>query len=120
MFAAITRQRSSDDLFFLCACSACDRLRCTECNFEVLCFGHQIWEPNTDYIFLRNNAPDPSKLSARLRPSPGGLHMQFGRVEASINNLKLSIEMDYHCARVLIMINQARIAFSVRVTDLSS
>lgn len=51
--------------------SACDRLRCTDCNFEVLCFEGRAWDANIDYMFLRNNAPDPAKLSARLTRSSG-------------------------------------------------
>lgn len=51
--------------------SACDNLRCTDCNFEVLRFDGRAWEGRTDYMFLRNNAPDPTKLSARLQPSAG-------------------------------------------------
>lgn len=51
--------------------SACDTLRCTDCNFEVLCFDGRAWGEDTDYIFLRNNAPDPVKLSTRLQPSSG-------------------------------------------------
>ncbi|CAN0128582.1 unnamed protein product [Scytosiphon promiscuus] len=52
--------------------SACDKLRCTDCNFEVLRFDGQAWEGTTDYMFFRNNAPDPAKLSTRLQPSAGG------------------------------------------------
>ncbi|CAN0394913.1 unnamed protein product, partial [Scytosiphon promiscuus] len=51
---------------------ACDRLRCTDCNFEVLCFEGRAWDANIDYMFLRNNAPDPAKLSARLTRSSDG------------------------------------------------
>ncbi|CAM9540211.1 unnamed protein product, partial [Hapterophycus canaliculatus] len=47
---------------------ACDNLRCTDCNFEVLRFDGRAWESRIDYMFLRNNAPDPAKLSARLQP----------------------------------------------------
>lgn len=51
--------------------SACDNLRCTDCNFAVLRFDGRAWEGRTDYLFLRNNAPDPAKLSARLQPCAG-------------------------------------------------
>ncbi|CAM9869836.1 unnamed protein product [Ectocarpus sp. 8 AP-2014] len=47
---------------------ACDKLRCTDCNFEVLCFHGRAWDDQTDYMFLRNNVPDMDKLSARLTP----------------------------------------------------
>ncbi|CBN76249.1 conserved unknown protein [Ectocarpus siliculosus] len=47
---------------------ACDKLRCTDCNFEVLCFHGRAWDDQTDYMFLRNNVPDTDKLSARLTP----------------------------------------------------
>ncbi|CAN0306136.1 unnamed protein product, partial [Ectocarpus fasciculatus] len=47
---------------------ACDKLRCTDCNFEVLCFHGRAWDDQTDYMFLRNNVPDTTKLSARLQP----------------------------------------------------
>ncbi|CAN0252359.1 unnamed protein product [Ectocarpus sp. 4 AP-2014] len=49
---------------------ACDKLRCTDCNFEVLCFHGRAWDDQTDYMFLRNNVPDTNKLSARLTPCP--------------------------------------------------
>lgn len=69
-----------DDLDHLLSCfglplgtnSACDNLRCTDCNFEVLRFDAQGWDESTvDYMFLRNNAPDPVKLGARLLECPG-------------------------------------------------
>ena len=43
----------------------------SECNFEVLRFDRQAWDGTTNYMFLRNNAPDPLKLSERLQPSAG-------------------------------------------------
>jgi len=69
-------------LLLSCVSSACDSLRCTDCNFEVLCFHAQAWEESTmDYMFLRNNAPDRAKLGARLLPCPGVLSIldPFGK-----------------------------------------
>lgn len=59
-----------------CRCStyrACDKLRCTACNFEVLCFKKTAWDDSTDYLYLRNNFPDAAKLRPKLRPCSGGM-----------------------------------------------
>jgi hypothetical protein len=73
--------------------SACDRLRCLQCNFEVsltlsipyLPFSHHLivcchqilqfqdheWDSQVDYMFFRNNVPNVEKLSVRLLSSQG-------------------------------------------------
>ncbi|KAK7498064.1 hypothetical protein BaRGS_00010652 [Batillaria attramentaria] len=50
---------------------ACDRLRCTACDFKVCMFNNFKWASDTNYLFLRNNAPDFDKLKAKLSPSKG-------------------------------------------------
>ncbi|KAJ4463167.1 2Fe-2S ferredoxin [Paratrimastix pyriformis] len=45
---------------------ACDRLRCTGCDFRVLSFSHKAWRSTVDYLFFRNSNLDPAKLSANL------------------------------------------------------
>jgi len=44
----------------------CANLRCYNCDFKVEMFDHYRWSPDTDYLFLRNNMPDFSKLQSRL------------------------------------------------------
>ena len=50
---------------------ACDRLRCSKCDFDVLKCCDQAWSSTCDYLFLRNFFPDKSKLKERLVASPG-------------------------------------------------
>ena len=50
---------------------ACDNLRCTDCDFKVATFDNYSWDTTTDYLFLRNNAPDFYKLKAKLCPKKG-------------------------------------------------
>jgi len=52
---------------------ACDRLRCTDCDFKVSIYKDFIWDSSTDYLFLRNNMPDFSRLRAKLIPRSGRL-----------------------------------------------
>jgi len=44
----------------------CATLRCYNCDFKVEMFDNYRWSPDTDYLFLRNNMPDFSKLQPRL------------------------------------------------------
>lgn len=52
--------------------AACDALRCTACDFDVLCIPHAAWAADTDYMFLRNFMPDVARLRAKLVDTPGG------------------------------------------------
>ena len=48
-------------------CSACDNLRCLQCNFRVHQFQNKTWATDgVDYMFFRNNVPNESKLEAKL------------------------------------------------------
>ncbi|KAK6185314.1 hypothetical protein SNE40_007575 [Patella caerulea] len=49
----------------------CDKLRCTSCDFKVAIFSDYEWNPKTDYLFLRNNAPDFQKLKSNLKRKKG-------------------------------------------------
>lgn len=46
---------------------ACDALLCLTCNHPVVAFEQVAWLESTDYLFLRNNIPDFSRLKGRLR-----------------------------------------------------
>lgn len=50
---------------------ACDQMRCTACDFKVSVFENLMWTKFTDYLFLRNNMPDFSRLKANLTHKPG-------------------------------------------------
>lgn len=52
-------------------CRTCDRLRCTDCDFNVLSFDDVHWASNTDYLFLRNNMPDYQRLKSKLKTKKG-------------------------------------------------
>lgn len=52
-------------------CRSCDKLRCTSCDFKVCSFDNYEWHPDTDYLFLRNNAPDYHRLKTNLVPKRG-------------------------------------------------
>ncbi|KAJ8303136.1 hypothetical protein KUTeg_019532 [Tegillarca granosa] len=49
----------------------CDKLRCTACDFKVITFDNFEWDPETDYLFLRNNVPDFHRLKSNLLPKKG-------------------------------------------------
>jgi hypothetical protein len=46
---------------------ACNNLRCLQCNFKVHCFVGSAWDASVDYMFLRNNVPNETKLAHKLR-----------------------------------------------------
>ncbi|KAG0718458.1 Protein C8orf37 [Chionoecetes opilio] len=50
---------------------ACDCLRCLKCDMAVVTVDGFCWSRATDYLFLRNNYPDLSRLRARLEPRRG-------------------------------------------------
>uniref|UniRef100_A0A0R3UKA0 Cilia- and flagella-associated protein 418 n=1 Tax=Mesocestoides corti TaxID=53468 RepID=A0A0R3UKA0_MESCO len=41
-------------------------LRCLECDHDVATFSGYKWKKSTDYMFLRNNYPNFSKLRCNL------------------------------------------------------
>ncbi|KAE8599348.1 hypothetical protein XENTR_v10017156 [Xenopus tropicalis] len=45
---------------------ACDQLRCTACDFNVMVFDNSQWDASCDYLFFRNSMPDLSKLRPKL------------------------------------------------------
>ncbi|XP_056332122.1 cilia- and flagella-associated protein 418 [Danio aesculapii] len=50
---------------------ACNRLRCTYCDFSVITFDDHEWDSSCDYLFFRNNMPDYHKLKVHLRRRVG-------------------------------------------------
>ncbi|XP_039256102.2 cilia- and flagella-associated protein 418-like [Styela clava] len=50
---------------------ACNNLRCTSCDFKVLCFDNHQWNSSVDYLFFRNKMPDRVKLQLKLKKMPG-------------------------------------------------
>ena len=52
-------------------CRTCDKMRCTSCDFKVCSFDNFEWHKDTDYLFLRNNAPDYERLKSHLDPKNG-------------------------------------------------
>ncbi|KAH3776768.1 hypothetical protein DPMN_178200 [Dreissena polymorpha] len=50
---------------------SCDTLRCTSCDFRVVSFNDFQWHKDTDYLFLRNNAPDFDRLKPKLKSKQG-------------------------------------------------
>ncbi|KAI8593243.1 retinal maintenance-domain-containing protein [Geranomyces variabilis] len=52
---------------------ACDRLRCTQCDFRCLSFPDATWAPASDYLFFRNHMPDMERLRENLVPRPGSV-----------------------------------------------
>ena len=49
---------------------SCDRLRCTKCDFRVTLIPGAAWRGDVDYLFLRNNVPDVTRLRPMLRDDP--------------------------------------------------
>ena len=58
-------------LMMMMFCRTCDRLRYTDCDFNVLSFDDVHWAANTDYLFLRNNMPDYQRLKSKLKTKKG-------------------------------------------------
>lgn len=54
-----------------CRKKACDKLRCTSCDFKVHAFRDNAWYRNVDYLFFRNTMPDESKLQFKLTKCKG-------------------------------------------------
>lgn len=50
---------------------ACDRLRCTSCDFSVVILNDYEWQVDCDYLFFRNNIPDFEKLKSKLTRKRG-------------------------------------------------
>ncbi len=50
---------------------ACDRLRCSKCDFNVARFTDTAWSERCDYLFFRNFFPDPEKLRANMESKKG-------------------------------------------------
>ena len=41
---------------------ACDRIRCTSCDFKIISIDDRKWMSGVDYLFFRNHMPNKSKL----------------------------------------------------------
>ncbi|KAI8922286.1 protein C8orf37 [Powellomyces hirtus] len=52
---------------------ACDRLRCTKCDFRCLSFPNNEWNDRSDYLFFRNHMPDRDKLQDNLVRAKGSI-----------------------------------------------
>ncbi|EKX48782.1 hypothetical protein GUITHDRAFT_93550 [Guillardia theta CCMP2712] len=50
---------------------ACDRLRCTKCDFDVLRIKDMTWHSDCEYLFFRNFYPDVDKLKQKLKARSG-------------------------------------------------
>ena len=47
-------------------CRACDKLRCTACDFPVVWFSDSVWHSRSEYLFFRNNYPEFDRLKKNL------------------------------------------------------
>eukprot|EP00919_Chromeraceae_sp_WS-2016_P064351 GHVR01152315.1.p1 GENE.GHVR01152315.1~~GHVR01152315.1.p1 ORF type:complete len:210 (+),score=48.03 GHVR01152315.1:37-666(+) len=45
---------------------ACDNLRCTSCDFQVIQLASWKWKPEVEYLFFRNYYPDVDKLKSMM------------------------------------------------------
>ncbi|XP_077127050.1 cilia- and flagella-associated protein 418 isoform X2 [Ranitomeya variabilis] len=50
---------------------ACNQLRCTSCDFNIVTFEDYKWDASCDYLFFRNSVPDHSKLQTRMVKKKG-------------------------------------------------
>jgi hypothetical protein len=50
---------------------ACDRIRCSKCDFNVVRFTDTAWSERCDYLFFRNFFPDGEKLRANMESKRG-------------------------------------------------
>lgn len=56
-------------------CRACDKLRCTSCDFLVVWFSDSVWHSRSEYLFFRNNYPEFDRLKKNLVRKKGELAM---------------------------------------------
>jgi len=54
---------------------ACDKLRCTSCDFLVVWFSDSVWHSRSEYLFFRNNYPEFDRLKKNLVRKKGELAM---------------------------------------------
>ena len=54
---------------------ACDRIRCSKCDFNVVRFTDTAWSERCDYLFFRNFFPDAEKLRANMESKRGTFHV---------------------------------------------
>ncbi|XP_066434454.1 cilia- and flagella-associated protein 418 isoform X2 [Eleutherodactylus coqui] len=45
---------------------ACNKLRCTSCDFNIVTFDDYKWDASCDYLFFRNSMPEHSKLQTKM------------------------------------------------------
>ncbi|XP_069813412.1 cilia- and flagella-associated protein 418 isoform X2 [Dendropsophus ebraccatus] len=45
---------------------ACNQLRCTTCDFNIVVFDDYKWDASCDYLFFRNSMPEYSKLQTKM------------------------------------------------------
>ncbi|XP_052232841.1 cilia- and flagella-associated protein 418-like isoform X1 [Dreissena polymorpha] len=65
---------------------SCDTLRCTSCDFRVVSFNDFQWHKDTDYLFLRNNAPDFDRLKPKLKSKQATLfYSEAGEPEKKLD-----------------------------------
>ncbi|XP_073406517.1 cilia- and flagella-associated protein 418 [Dendrobates tinctorius] len=50
---------------------ACNQLRCTSCDFNIVTFDDHKWDASCDYLFFRNSVPEHSKLQTRMMKKKG-------------------------------------------------
>ncbi|KAM8966837.1 cilia- and flagella-associated protein 418-like [Pelodytes ibericus] len=50
---------------------ACNQLRCTACDFNIVIFDDYKWDPSCDYLFFRNRMPEVSKLQSGMIKKKG-------------------------------------------------
>uniref|UniRef100_A0A8C5MZ07 Cilia- and flagella-associated protein 418 n=1 Tax=Leptobrachium leishanense TaxID=445787 RepID=A0A8C5MZ07_9ANUR len=50
---------------------ACNRLRCTSCDFNILMFDDYKWDQSCDYLFFRNSMPELLKLQCKMIKKKG-------------------------------------------------
>ena len=59
----------------------CSSLLCLACNLGVVRADNMSWDEGTDYLFLRNNVPDMSKLRGRSNGKPKTEPRQQSKVQ---------------------------------------
>ncbi|XP_069947958.1 cilia- and flagella-associated protein 418 isoform X2 [Cherax quadricarinatus] len=74
---------------------ACDKLRCVACDSSVIMIDGFSWGNMTDYLFLRNNYPEVSRLRARLDSQRGSRAYACQCQHNSVRETK-NIKSEYH------------------------
>ena len=76
----------------------CDRIYCTTCDHRVIQIQDSVWTGLVDYLFLRNNYPNLTKLSPLLRKEVGAVAYCCQCSWLSVSGIETCTRIKWRCA----------------------